>query len=203
MRSSSEAARTGGPLTSAVPWRSPPTECAAGSVPGLAQTHAEASVPDFDDVRDAYERVRRFVHRTPVLTCQTLNRLTGAELFLKCENLQKVGAFKFRGACNAVFSLPEEVARRGIVTHSSGNHAQAVSLAAKMRGIPAVVVMPRNAPAVKVDAVRGYGAEVVFCEPTLRSREETADAIIRAVMGEDTLVEMVIVQRPASGDTPG
>jgi len=97
----------------------------------------------------------------------------GAQVFLKCENLQKVGAFKFRGACNAVFSLPENEAARGVVTHSSGNHGQALALAARLRGIPAHIVMPHNAPAVKKAAVAGYGGRITFCEPTLEAREST------------------------------
>ena len=101
------------------------------------------------DVRHATERIRPHAHRTPVMTCQSLDERVGAQVFMKCENLQKVGAFKFRGACNAVFSLTDAQAARGVATHSSGNHAQALALAAAMRGIPAYIVMPRNAPAVK------------------------------------------------------
>ena len=131
-----------------------------------------------DLVTQAGERIRRFVHRTPVMTCRSLDEMTGASLFFKCENFQKTGSFKFRGACNAVFSLSEEAARRGVVTHSSGNHAQALALAARLRGIPATVVMPSDAPRVKVAAVRGYGASIRFCEPTLADREATALEII-------------------------
>src|SRR6516162_3075467 len=108
-----------------------------------------------DDIRAAAERLARFAHRTPVLTCSTLDRLAGRALYFKCENFQKVGAFKFRGACNAVMKLSDQAARRGVVTHSSGNHAQALALAALMRGIPAHVVMPRNASIVKRNAVEG------------------------------------------------
>ncbi|MFO7939465.1 MAG: pyridoxal-phosphate dependent enzyme [Bacteroidales bacterium] len=131
-----------------------------------------ATLPTYACIEKAHERIKTFVHRTPVLTCQTLNELTGAELYFKCENFQKVGAFKFRGATNAVLQLSEEDARKGVTTHSSGNHAQALSLAAKQRGIPAYIVMPQTAPRVKVEAVKGYGAEVTFCEPTLQAREE-------------------------------
>ncbi len=131
--------------------------------------------PTIDDIRAAARRIEPFAHRTPVLTCRNLNELCGARLYFKCENLQKVGAFKFRGATNAVFSLPEEDAARGVLTHSSGNHGAALALAARNRGIPSTVVMPHNAPGVKRRAVEGYGARVVSCEPTVVSREETAD----------------------------
>ena len=129
---------------------------------------------DLSDIQAAAERIARYAHRTPVATCATLDRLAGRSLFFKCENLQKGGAFKFRGACNAVMRLSEEVASRGVVTHSSGNHAQALALAAKLRGIPAHIVMPRNASPVKRRAVEEYGGCVVLCEPTLIARETTA-----------------------------
>ncbi len=114
-----------------------------------------------DDVRAAAERIAHWAHRTPVVTCSELDRRAGRRLFFKCEQLQKVGAFKFRGACNAVQRLPEEAAARGVVTHSSGNHAQALALAASIRGIQAHVVMPDNAKLVKRNAVEGYGARIV------------------------------------------
>ena len=133
----------------------------------------------FSDVQDAYERVKSAVHRTPVITSNQINRLAGRELFFKCENLQKVGAFKFRGACNAVMQLSDEEAANGVVTHSSGNHAQAVALAAAQRGIPAHIVMPDNAPAVKRAAVEAYGARVIPCIPTLQARESTAQEVIQ------------------------
>jgi threonine dehydratase len=133
-----------------------------------------------DDVRAAAERIRPHAHRTPVLTCASLDRMTGARLFFKCENLQKVGAFKFRGACNAVMSLSDEDAARGVATHSSGNHAAALALAARLRGIRAQVVMPRTSRAIKKAAVAGYGAEITECEPTLAAREETLAAIVAA-----------------------
>jgi threonine dehydratase len=126
-----------------------------------------------DDVRDAARRIAGWAHVTPVMMCSTLNRRAGKSLFLKCEQWQKVGAFKFRGACNAVRKLTPETAANGVVTHSSGNHAQALALAARMRGIPAHVVMPRNAPQVKRRAVEDYGARVILCEPTLAARETT------------------------------
>ena len=115
-----------------------------------------------DDIRSAAQRIQPYIHRTPVLTSESLDTKVGARVFLKCENMQKVGAFKFRGACNAVFSLTEEEAERGVCTHSSGNHAQALALAARMRGIPAYIVMPNNAPSVKKNAVAGYGGQITF-----------------------------------------
>ncbi len=140
-------------------------------------------IPSFADVQEAHARIRDHVHRTPVLTCSSLDQLTGSEIYLKCENLQKTGAFKFRGATNAVYSLPDDEARRGVVTHSSGNHGAALACAARTRGIPATVVMPRNAPGVKQAAVRGYGATIRFCEPTLEARERTAEAVLRETGG--------------------
>ncbi len=119
-----------------------------------------------------------FAHRTPVLTSSYFDRRLDARVFFKCENFQKVGAFKFRGACNAVFSLTDEEARRGVATHSSGNHAQALALAAKLRGVKAFIVMPTNAPAVKRNAVEEYGAEIIPCEPTVAAREATADRVV-------------------------
>ncbi|HOX25736.1 MAG TPA: pyridoxal-phosphate dependent enzyme [Candidatus Krumholzibacteria bacterium] len=135
-------------------------------------------LPDLAAIREAHARIRPYIHRTPVLTCRTLDRLVDAELFFKCENLQRVGAFKYRGATNAVQSLDDESARRGVATHSSGNHAQALALAARTRGIPAYVVMPRTAPLVKKAAVAGYGAEIVPCEPTLQARERTLAEVV-------------------------
>ncbi len=140
-------------------------------------------IPSFADVQEAHARIRDHVHRTPVHTCTSLDQLTGSELYLKCENLQKTGAFKFRGATNAVYSLPDDEAKRGVVTHSSGNHGAALACAARTRGIPATVVMPRNAPGVKQEAVRGYGATIRFCEPTLEARERTAEAVLRETGG--------------------
>jgi len=134
--------------------------------------------PTIQDIRNAAERIRPYAHRTPVFTCATLDGMAGARLFFKAENFQKVGAFKFRGACNAVFSLSEAEAAKGVVTHSSGNHAQALALAARLRGIPARIVMPSNAPDVKKAAVAGYGAEITYCEPTLEARESTTARIM-------------------------
>jgi threonine dehydratase len=134
-----------------------------------------------DEIRQAAGRIHPYIHRTPMLTNESLNTNTGAQVFLKCENMQKVGAFKFRGACNAVFSLTEEEATRGVCTHSSGNHAQALALAAKMRGIPAYIVMPENAPSVKKNAVASYGGQITFCAPTLEAREATLKQIYERI----------------------
>ena len=135
--------------------------------------------PTLAAVQAAAARIKPYVHRTPVLTCTSLNDLVGAELFCKCENFQKVGAFKFRGACNAVFALSEQDARHGVATHSSGNHAAAVALAARLRGVPAHIVMPDNAPTVKKAAVAGYGGSIVYCAPTLAAREATLECVVR------------------------
>lgn len=130
-----------------------------------------------NDIREAARKIKPYAHRTLVLTNESLNQQVGAQVYLKCENFQKVGAFKFRGACNAVYSLNDEEAARGVCTHSSGNHAQALALAAKLRGIPAYIVMPDNAPRVKKDAVAGYGGRITFCESTLEARESTLDRV--------------------------
>lgn len=129
---------------------------------------------DFHKVVQASRTIAGQAHRTPVMTCSAIDALAGCRVFFKCEQFQKVGAFKFRGAFNAVSQLSDEAARAGVVTHSSGNHAQALALAAGMRGIPAFIVMPSTAPKVKKAAVEGYGAEVIVCEPTLTARETTA-----------------------------
>ena len=128
-------------------------------------------IPTLADMTAAEERIRPYIHRTPVLTSSFINSLAGAELFFKCENFQKAGAFKARGASNAVFGLSDEQAARGVATHSSGNHGTCLSYAAGRRGIPCTVVMPRTAPQAKKDAVRGYGGKVVECEPSTSSRE--------------------------------
>ncbi|MHB1425982.1 MAG: pyridoxal-phosphate dependent enzyme [Gemmataceae bacterium] len=132
---------------------------------------------DLADIQQAALRLAGRAHRTPVMTCAALDRIAGRSLFFKCEQFQKAGAFKFRGACNAVMRLTPEEAARGVVTHSSGNHAQALALAARMRGIPAHIVMPRTASPVKRRAVEEYGGRVVECEPTLAARETTAAAV--------------------------
>jgi len=141
-------------------------------------------IPTFQDVIDAHERIRPYVHRTPVLTSTYLNELTGAELFFKCENFQKAAAFKVRGASNAVFGLSDEMAARGVATHSSGNHALSLSYAAGRRGIPCHVVMPHTAPQAKKDAVIGYGGKITECEPSTSSREEVF-AQVAAETGAD------------------
>lgn len=128
-------------------------------------------IPTYDDVLAAHERIRPHIHRTPVLTSSYFNEVTGAELFFKCENFQKAGAFKVRGACNAVFGLSDAMAAKGVATHSSGNHALSLSYAAGRRGIPCHVVMPRTAPEAKKAAVRGYGGQITECEPSTSSRE--------------------------------
>ena len=135
------------------------------------------SLPSIDDIRQAAARIAPYAHRTPVLTCASLDRMANAQLFLKCENFQKIGAFKFRGACNAVFSLSDAEAARGVATHSSGNHGAALALAAQLRGIPAHIVMPNNAPQVKREAIAGYGANIVWCEPTQADREATLQRV--------------------------
>ena len=135
---------------------------------------------NFEDVADAARRVAPHVHRTPVLRSRRLDTLVGADLFLKCENLQRIGAFKARGAHNAVLSLGDADAARGVVTHSSGNHAAALSLAAATRGIRADIVMPENAPRAKVESVRRLGGHVTMCEPTIAAREAAAEAIVAA-----------------------
>ncbi len=135
--------------------------------------------PTIEDVRRAHQRISPYIHRTPVLTCHAIDGMVGASLFFKCDNFQKCGAFKIRGATNAVFSLSDAEAEKGVVTHSSGNHAAALSLAGKWRGIDVHVVMPSNSPRVKQAAVRSYGGNITFCEPTLEARQSTAEAIIR------------------------
>lgn len=134
-------------------------------------------LPEFEDVTNAHRLISGFIHRTPVLTSSSINRITGSEVFFKCENLQKTGAFKFRGACNAVFSLTDEEASWGVGTHSSGNHAAALALAASIRGIKAHIVMPSNSSEIKKKAVAGYGGIITYCEPTLEARETTLNQI--------------------------
>jgi threonine dehydratase len=129
------------------------------------------TIPTYDDVVAAHERIRPHIHNTPVLTSSTFNAMTDAQLFFKCENFQKAGAFKVRGATNAVFGLSDEMAAKGVATHSSGNHALSLSYAAGRRGIPCHVVMPRTAPQAKKDAVMGYGGQITECEPSTSSRE--------------------------------
>ncbi|PYK41266.1 MAG: serine dehydratase [Verrucomicrobia bacterium] len=134
---------------------------------------------DLDRIRAAHERIRAYIKRTPVMTSSRLDEASGASLFFKCENFQKIGAFKARGATNAVFSLDDAIARRGVATHSSGNHGAAVARAARLRGIPAHVVMPSNSAKVKVRAVESYGAHILFCEPTEEAREAACADVVK------------------------
>ncbi len=143
----------------------------------MAET-LDLSIPTFNDIEKAHKKIRPYIHRTPVLSNRQVDERAGAGILFKCENFQRVGAFKFRGACNTVFSLAEEEARKGVATHSSGNHAQAIALAARIRKIPAYIVMPENAPSVKKKAVKGYGADITFCEPTLEARETTLEQVV-------------------------
>jgi len=129
-------------------------------------------------INEAHDRIRPYIHRTPILTCNTIDQLAGASLFFKCENFQKIGAFKIRGGMNAVLSLTPEERSKGIATHSSGNHAQAIAFAARQTGVKAYIVMPDNSPSVKVNAVKGYGAEVHFCAPNQAAREATLQEIV-------------------------
>jgi threonine dehydratase len=145
----------------------------------MAVAAATLDLPDLAAIRQAAARIGPHVHRTPVMTCAAIDAEVGAKLFFKCEHLQRVGAFKARGACNAVFSLDPESARRGVVTHSSGNHGAALAYAAQRRGIPAWVVMPDNASTVKQANVRRFGATVRLCAPTVTAREAACDAVAR------------------------
>jgi threonine dehydratase len=163
-----------------------------------------------ETIQKAHERIAPFIHRTPLLTNHTLDQLTGATVFLKCENLQKVGAFKARGAMNAVLSLNDAEKAKGVATHSSGNHGQALAWAAQQMGIPAFIVMPSNSPQVKKAAVLGYGAEVIECEPTLQAREETLEKVLartgahmvhpyndyRVIAGQATCAKEILEQQP-------
>jgi len=135
-------------------------------------------IPTLADIQAAHKRIKPFIHRTPVMSSKQINTIFSSEIYLKCENFQKVGAFKFRGATNAILQLTDEAKKNGVITHSSGNHAAALTHAAAVNGIKAYIVMPENAPAVKKNAVAGYGAEITFCKPTLQAREETTAGII-------------------------
>jgi threonine dehydratase len=152
----------------------------------ISQSRKESEMADDDlilptigDIRAAAQRIAGQAHRTPVMTCRGLDERAGAALFFKCENLQKAGAFKFRGACNAVLSLSDQQAARGVVTHSSGNHAAALALAARLRGVPAYIVMPENAPEAKRRAVEAYGGQITVCKPTLGDRQAVAERILQ------------------------
>jgi threonine dehydratase len=149
-------------------------------MPDASSAGSPLALPNLDAIRAAHARIAPHVHRTPVFTCASLDAATGARLFFKCENFQRIGAFKARGACNAVFSLADDDARRGVVTHSSGNHGAALAYAAQRRGIPAWVVMPENAPRVKQDNVRRFGATIRFCAPTIPARAAACAEVQRA-----------------------
>jgi threonine dehydratase len=136
-------------------------------------------IPSLSDIKRAHTRIGNYIVRTQIMTSQTINEMIGGEVFFKCENFQKVGAFKMRGAANVIMSYRPEERVNGFVTHSSGNHAQAVALASKVAGTKAYIVMPNNAPQVKKDAVIGYGAEVTFCEPTEEARVATCEKIMK------------------------
>ncbi len=136
------------------------------------------SIPTLKDIQEAVRRIAPYAHITPILTNSYFNELTNAQLYFKCENFQKTGAFKFRGACNAIMSLTDKEAKRGVATHSSGNHAAALSLAANIRNITAHIVIPSNAPAIKIKAVQSYGGKIRFCEPSLKARESTLSQLL-------------------------
>lgn len=140
--------------------------------------HSLQYIPTLFDIEQTHEAIANMVHRTPVMTCSSLDEISKAKLFFKCENFQKVGAFKMRGASSAALRLSPEARKNGIATHSSGNHAQAVALSAKLLGVPAYVVMPENAPAIKVAGVRSYGAEIIFCAPNIAARESTLEEVV-------------------------
>ena len=139
--------------------------------------------PSLDDIQVAHRRIAPFIHRTPVMTCAALDKMAGARLYFKCENLQKTGSFKIRGATNAILQLSAAEAARGVVTQSSGNHAAAVSRAAAARGVAAHIVMPKNAPVVKVKAVEGYGGVITFCEPTIEARDAASRRLLEETGG--------------------
>ena len=134
--------------------------------------------PTKQDITEVHERIKNQIHRTPILSSSSINKIAECELYFKCENFQKVGAFKFRGASNAVLSLSNDELQKGVATHSSGNHAAALALAAKTKNVPAYIVMPHTAPEIKKIAVQGYGAKIIFCEPTLQAREETLAKVV-------------------------
>ena len=148
-----------------------------------------SDLPTIDDVRAAAERIAPHVHRTPVARSRHFDRELDARVYFKCENLQKVGAFKARGATNAVLRLDRDAAANGVVTHSSGNHGAALAYAASRREIPCTVVMPHDAPPIKIHAVRGYGAEIVFCDR--EEREEVCDRVMAMFKGKVTMDEVV------------
>ena len=135
------------------------------------------SIPTFSEIVEAHQRIAPFIHRTPVLSSISINKIIGCEIYFKCENFQKVGAFKYRGATHAITRLSSEEAKKGVATHSSGNHAAALALAAKNQDIVSYIVMPRTAPEIKKKAVAEYGANIIYCEPTLKARETTLEKV--------------------------
>lgn len=137
-----------------------------------------SNFPTLQDILSAHQLIKEIINKTPILKSENINNLLGCNIYFKCENFQKVGAFKFRGASNAVFNLTQEELQKGVATHSSGNHAAALALAAKKRKTKAYIVMPNNAPIVKKNAVKSYGAEIIYCEPTLEARESTLEKVI-------------------------
>ena len=141
-------------------------------------------IPPKEALEKTFKDIQPYIHRTPVLSSQTINQMAGAEVFFKCENFQKMGAFKMRGGMNAVLNLSDEQRAKGVATHSSGNFAQAVALSAKLFNVKAYIIMPSNAPAVKKAAVKGYGGEVIECEPTLKAREATTEKIVQETGGQ-------------------
>lgn len=167
-------------------------------------------IPEKRDILESHERIRDKIHKTPVMSSRAINAMAGADLYFKCENFQKVGAFKARGATNAAFSLGIDQMKKGISTHSSGNHAQALAYAASLLSIPAYVIMPKNAPVVKVKAVESYGAQIIFCEPTLQAREHELNRIVEktgayfihpyndydVITGQATAAYELLVQTP-------
>ncbi len=167
-------------------------------------------IPGETDLKSALKRVQQYAHNTPVLTNQGINEITESKLFFKCENFQKIGAFKFRGGINTIFQLDETEMKKGVATHSSGNHGQAVALAAKMRNIPAYIVMPQNSTKVKIEAVRSYGAELIFCDNSLQAREDKLKETInktgahfvhpyddyRVIAGQSTSAQELIEDNP-------
>ena len=163
-----------------------------------------------EDILSAHERIRPYIHRTPVMTNQSINEMTGIDFYFKCENFQKIGAFKIRGGMNATLTLSADQLKNGIATHSSGNHAQALAFAAKKLGIKAYIVMPKSSPQVKVDAVKGYGANVIICEANQAAREEALNKVVaetgaefihpyddyRVITGQATCVKELLEEVP-------
>ncbi|KAM6587891.1 hypothetical protein CsatA_010496 [Cannabis sativa] len=175
-----------------------------------SQNGEEKYAADIFSIKEAQARISSFIHKTPVFSSESLDALSGRRLYFKCELYQKGGAFKFRGACNAVFSLSDDQAAKGVITHSSGNHAAALALAAKLRGIPAYIIIPKNAPKCKVENVARYGGQIIRCEPNMQSRESTAAKVLeetgavllhsyndgRTISGQGTISLELLEQAP-------